>query len=96
MALTHGETWFKIKQNLLDCKLCDIRAVNDSELPARMGKKLAGKHYNIRLFLHWVNDYDYDARLSLKRRKEIVSALMFGNSQYYKKFKELISDKEKI
>ena len=57
--------------------------------PAPMKHSDAVRYYNIKLFLHWVNDYKYAYKTTLKRKKEIVSALMFGNAQYYKKFKEL-------
>jgi hypothetical protein len=88
--MTHGEAWYENKQALQELETLDAEeAINKIKLPKKMTNSEASRHYNIKLFHHWVYDYDYDKRVTLKQRKELISALMFGNRDKYKQYEEL-------
>ena len=88
--MTHGEAWYENKCKLQELETLDAEeAINKIKLPPKMNNEDAARHYNIKLFNHWVYDYKHHKRLSIKQRKEIVSALMFGHKDKYKKYEEL-------
>ncbi len=88
--MTHGEAWYENKCKLQELETLDAEnTINKIEIPPKMNKKDAAKYYNIKLFNHWVYDYEYHERLSIKQKKQIVSALMFGHAEKYKEYKEL-------
>jgi len=88
--MTHGEAWYENKCKLQELETLDAEeAINKIKLPPKMNNEDAARHYNIKLFNHWVYDYKYHKRLSIKQRKETVSALMFGHKDKYKEYEEL-------
>ncbi|MBL4730762.1 MAG: hypothetical protein JKY28_05290 [Sulfurimonas sp.] len=84
--MTHGEVWFKRKQKA-DLGIEPERSIKERPLPKPMSRKDAAKYYNTRLFAYWI-DY-LDDRLSIHRKREIISALMFGHTKNYKNLVEL-------
>jgi len=82
--MTYGEACFEEHSSLALVDGNFIQTVYIRNKPKPMSHSDAVKYYNKRLFKHWVHDYNYDKRLSVKRRKELVSAFMFGSSQKYK------------
>jgi len=89
--MTHGEAWYENKLQLQESDTLDLEENVGmiKSLPKRLSKEEALRHYNIKLFNHWVHDYEYNKRLSVKQIKEIVSALMFGHKDRYKEYEEL-------
>jgi hypothetical protein len=88
--MTHGEAWYENKQALQELETLDAEeAMKKIKLPQKMSNKEAVRHYNIKLFHHWVYDYEFHKRVSVEQRKEIVSALMFGHKDRYKEIEEL-------
>lgn len=84
--MTHGEAWYENKlrtQREKGFKDNNYKA----NLPKEMEHKEAVRYYNVKLFAYWMNQLD--DRLSIKRKAEIVSALMFGHTKKYEHFKEL-------
>ena len=84
--MTHGEAWYQKK--LL---IAESHGLDDNEgikgIPKPLPRKEAGKYYNTKLFAYWMDKLD--DRLSIKRKKQLISALMFGHTDRYKHFKEL-------
>jgi len=90
MKKTYGELWFENKCMLENSQSLCLDDEIKWKLPNKMNNKKVSKYYNTKLFHHWVHDYDYDKRVTLKQKKELVSALMFGNKDEYKKYEEMI------
>lgn len=76
--LTYGEAMFAVKDSMRMVKgewvTCALPKHED-----RMKPEEASKYYNKKLFDYWTKQVDSS------RNKEIVSALMFGHTDAYKK-----------
>jgi hypothetical protein len=88
--MTYGEAWYENKCLLETSDTLSLEDETKWKLPTKMNNKDASRYYNIKLFNHWVYDYEYDKRATIAQIKELVSALMFGNKDRYKEFEELI------
>lgn len=62
------------------------QTVHISKKQKPMSREDAAKYYNTKLFAYWMDQLD--DRLSILRKKQIISALMFGHVDKYKQFKE--------
>lgn len=81
--MTHGEAWYKQKQHV------DLRKQyynGPKQLPAPMSHDDAVNYYNEKLFNYWVTKLD--DRLSIRKRAQIISVLMYGDTERYKLYRE--------
>ena len=83
--MTHGEAWYKTKQLEGEGKMKDDYTP-PSKLPKPMQREDAAKYYNTKLFAYWMDQLD--DRLSIHKKAQIVSALMFGHTEKYKLFED--------
>lgn len=83
---THGEKWYENKWRT-EQEFGFVDHNEKNRLPQPMERKEAVRYYNTKLFKHWIGKLD--DRLSIKRKSEIVSALMFGHTNKYENIKEL-------
>ena len=85
--MTYGEAYTAEKNSidLVDGKW--VKTVHIENKPEPMSREDAVRYYNIKLFNFWLGCINPKA--SLLKRKKLVSALMFGHVDYYKKYKEL-------
>ena len=85
--MTHGEAWYQEKKKLQNLDGLDTnKAISMMKLPDKMTNAQISKHYNKKLFDYWVTCIE--SKIALKRKKEIVSALMFGHTKTYEKYEE--------
>lgn len=69
---------------LIDGKF--VKTVHIDEKPKPMSRKDAAMYYNTKLFAYWMDQLD--DKLSILRKKQIVSLFMFGHTDRHKLFKE--------
>lgn len=89
-SLTYGEAHLLEKESLTLVNGNFKQIVHVYKKKPRMNRKDGCRYYNIKLFNHWLNDYVYNKRATMKQKKELVSALMFGHKDTYKQYKELV------
>jgi len=86
--MTYGETWYANKQKLNSMQGLEIDENFDKiRLPKKMNNADAGKYYNNKLFNYWTTLLSDN--LKHIRKKQIISALMFGNIDAYKNMEGL-------
>ena len=83
---THGEFWYQRKLEVQDTDSFEC-SISEVGLPPKMQRKEAARYYNIKLFKHWMTYLD--KKLKTDRKKAIISALMLGHAEAYKKYEEL-------
>lgn len=84
--MTHGEAWYKATRHE-NIDLSKDFHCTPRNLPNPMKYEDAVKYYNTKLFTYWMTQLD--DRVSILRKSQIISALMFGNTQKYKSYKDL-------
>lgn len=84
--MKHGEAWYLREQSVEMIK-GEFVPTLDISIPPPMDREEAGRYYNTKLFAYWMTQLD--DRLSIHRKAQIISALMFGHVEKYKHFKEL-------
>lgn len=80
--LTHGEQWFKQKQEI-DLKVgVEYCGGASNNLPPRMSRDEAAKYYNTKFFNYWLTQLDED--IDTKNRISVLKFLMFGRTKNIK------------
>jgi len=88
--MTYGEAHVAEQMSLELVDGIFVKTLHIDNKPKPLPPDEAYRYYNIKLFNHWINDYDYNKKASLKQKKELISAFMFGHKDAYKKYKELL------
>ena len=93
--MTHGEAWYKNKQNLQEIETLDLEKEMDKiKLPPRMSHKEAVRYYNKKMFDYYVANLK--AKSPMRVKKAFVSREMFGNCLQYKEFEEVKDEHTKF
>jgi ribosomal protein L24 len=85
--MTYGEASVAEQDSMTLVNGVWVQTVHIKNKPKPMSKPEAIKYYNIKLFAYWMDKLD--DRLSIHRKKQLISAFMFGHTDRYKNFKEL-------